>query len=52
MGEILEALSGWVSSLFTAPIAPGVSFGGFLVLMLILSGIGLVLKLFWGGDTK
>lgn len=52
MGEILAAFSGWVSSLFSAQIAPGLSFGGFFVLMLILSGIGLVLKLFWGGDAK
>lgn len=52
MGEILAAFGNWVSALFTAEIAPGFSFGGFFVLMLILSGIGLVLAKFWGGDAK
>lgn len=52
MGEILAAFGGWVTSLFGLEIAPGLTFGGFFLLILIIGGIGVILKTFWGGDAK
>ena len=50
MADIITAFGNWVGSLFGAEIAPGFTFGGFLLLMLILSGVGLILRTFWGGS--
>lgn len=52
MGDILSALGGWISALFGLDIVPGISFGGFFLLTLIIGGMGIVLTKFWGGDTK
>lgn len=52
MGDILSALGGWISSLFGLEIVPGISFGGFFLLTLIIGGIGIILRVFWGGDAN
>ena len=50
MSSVIGALSGWVSSLLSAPIAPGLTFGSFLVIMFVISGMGLIIKNFAGTE--
>lgn len=50
MGSIIGALGGWISSLMSAPIAPGLTFGSFVIIVFVISGIGLILKNFAGTE--
>ena len=52
MSDIISAFGSWIGALFSAQIAPGFSFGSFLLLMFILAGVGIILKTFWGGSEK
>lgn len=50
MADILSAFGQWVGLLFSAEIVEGLTFGSFLLLILILAGVGLILRTFWGGN--
>ena len=50
MADILSAFAQWVGMLFSTEIVEGLTFGSFLLLMLILAGVGLILRTFWGGN--
>lgn len=50
MADILSAFGQWVGMLFSTEIVEGLTFGSFLLLLFILSGVGLILKTFWGGN--